>query len=516
MISSAIPIKLFNSLTHEDGDTIDHISEGETAADLETVAGKVTTLETNVGDWDVDIWSTATGSAEPDSLTTMLETLLGDYDKSAISTATSSDGTIYAVLDSLATEVNYSAFDTGAPTMAVAATKTLTIGTKPTEGATVSMGGVTYKFRATALGAGVAASAVLTSNESEIADGDTVTIGTTVYRFKDTTAAAYDVKRNGTTADTTLGNLVKAVNASGEGDGSDYHAGTLIHPTVGAGAVTAHAITFTAKSVGFAGNAIAKAKNEECTELDWDGDGEVFTGGIDAQAANDVYDGGDVATCIINLKKAVNLEGTIGTHYGTGTVVNPIVEIPSLPEGGYSDTTITARNKVKGTVGNATAIGETLADGSWAGNATKLAGGVNGTTAAAAGKVKYIDGVLYTTTKACTTADSSGWNVQYLNSNVTKTLDLSGGTSYTMTATDGIGMIVVTETDGSDGKIILPPATGSQRKIVFSIQKAGNNITLDPAAVPGTDTINTASSKAVTALSTITLLDYASGKWITL
>lgn len=57
MISSSIPIKLFNSLTHEDGDTLDHTSETEAQADIETLAAQV-------GDYD----PTATGSTITDDL----------------------------------------------------------------------------------------------------------------------------------------------------------------------------------------------------------------------------------------------------------------------------------------------------------------------------------------------------------------------------------------------------------------------------------------------------------------
>ena len=41
---------------------------------------------------------------------------------------------------------------------------------------------------------GTAATGVLTSDGTNVSDGDTVTIGSTVYRFKNTMAAAYDVK----------------------------------------------------------------------------------------------------------------------------------------------------------------------------------------------------------------------------------------------------------------------------------------------------------------------------------
>ena len=69
------------------------------------------------------------------------------------------------------------------------------------------------------------------------ADGDTVTFGLTgftqAYRFKDTTAAAYDVKREATATDT-IANLKAAINADGVGDGTDYHAGTAANPYLSA------------------------------------------------------------------------------------------------------------------------------------------------------------------------------------------------------------------------------------------------------------------------------------------
>ena len=122
-----------------------------------------------------------------------------------------------------------------------------------------------YPFKARLLngltiinGDAVQGSTVLTSNNTEVADGDTVTIDTVTYRFKNTPAQAYDVKRNGTTADTTLANLIKAINASGVGDGSDYFAGTLKHPTVFAGTtITAHHFPITSWAYGVAANSIA-------------------------------------------------------------------------------------------------------------------------------------------------------------------------------------------------------------------------------------------------------------------
>jgi hypothetical protein len=45
---------------------------------------------------------------------------------------------------------------------------------------------------------------------------------------------------------------------------------------------------------------------------------------------------------------------------------------------------------------------------------------------------------------------------------------------------------------------------------------ATNAVTVNVAGDPGTDTINTEDSLDVTALTTVTLLDYATGKWMTL
>jgi len=99
------------------------------------------------------------------------------------------------------------------------------------------------------------ATGVLTSNETNPTDGDTVKIGAITYRFKSTMAQAYDVKLHASLADTTLANLVKAINGTGTA-GTEYFAGTVAHTLVTAGAVTAHATTITARTIGYASNSI--------------------------------------------------------------------------------------------------------------------------------------------------------------------------------------------------------------------------------------------------------------------
>lgn len=99
-----------------------------------------------------------------------------------------------------------------------------------------------------------AAVGTLTSDETNVADEGVLVLGDITYRFMDTPEQAYDVQR-GSDADESLSNLIAAINASGD-PGTEYFAGTLIHPLVSAGALTAHASTITAKSLGFSANDI--------------------------------------------------------------------------------------------------------------------------------------------------------------------------------------------------------------------------------------------------------------------
>jgi hypothetical protein len=110
-----------------------------------------------------------------------------------------------------------------------------------------------------------AATGTLTSDTTEVSDGDTVTIGSTVYRFKTTIAQINDVHRTGT-ADTTLGNLAKAINANGVA-GTDYFTGTVANTQVSSSTVSSHAITITALVETAAGNSIATTTT--ATHLSW-------------------------------------------------------------------------------------------------------------------------------------------------------------------------------------------------------------------------------------------------------
>ena len=171
--------------------------------------------------------------------------------------------------------------------------KTVTYESDTPSVATVNSSGVI-----TAVAAGAKATGTLTSDGTNVTDGDTFTLNGRAYRFKDTTAAAYDVKI-GASAAVTLDNLKAAVNASGTGDGTDYHTGTLIHPTVSATTNTNTVQTFEAKTAGTAGNALTLA--EASTHLVVSG--ATLSGGTksDATITATSTDGEFTATTVVTV-----------------------------------------------------------------------------------------------------------------------------------------------------------------------------------------------------------------------
>ncbi len=112
-----------------------------------------------------------------------------------------------------------------------------------------------------------AATGTLTDgNTNNVSDNDTVTIGTTVYRFKNTLAQLYDVKI-GANADATLLSLAKTINGTGVAN-TDMFVGTPAHTLVTASSsVTSHHITITANSEVIGGDSIATTST--ATYMTW-------------------------------------------------------------------------------------------------------------------------------------------------------------------------------------------------------------------------------------------------------
>lgn len=85
---------------------------------------------------------------------------------------------------------------------------------------------------------------------TNVAADDTVVIGDITYTFKATPAAAYDVDV-GADLDTSIGNLVLAINRTGTPGATTYHTDTVANPYVTAAADLANdAIDLTARMPG--------------------------------------------------------------------------------------------------------------------------------------------------------------------------------------------------------------------------------------------------------------------------
>jgi hypothetical protein len=173
--------------------------------------------------------------------------------------------------------------------------------------------------------------------------GDTMTIGTTVYTFiaDNGTLAGGKIKVGADLAGAKL-NIVAAINGT---DGKNTP-----NPKVSASAFAANICTLTALVGGVAGDAIATT--ETFTAV-----GNVFgagtlTSGADCSAQNAV-------TALVAAITASDTQG-VGAVDSTGGVV-------------------TLTSDIAGKKGNDIVVGETMVHGAFAGGATKLSGGVDGT-----------------------------------------------------------------------------------------------------------------------------------------
>lgn len=164
--------------------------------------------------------------------------------------------------------------------------------------------------------AAVASQGTLTIAEP-VSDGDEFTIDTTVYTLKTTPAAAYDIAI-GADEPATKVNIVAAINASGT-PGTEYFAGTLIHPTVSAAAFVGDDCVLTAKVAGEAGDLIVLAESGQgFTHVSnvFDGTGTLggTTAGVDELASNIIFDGQVSAANTVTVR-AINV---------TTSAINPL------------------------------------------------------------------------------------------------------------------------------------------------------------------------------------------------
>lgn len=226
----------------------------------------------------------------------------------------------------------------------------------------------------------------LTSDATNVSDAETVTIGSTVYRFKDTMAQAFDVKI-GADAETSLANLKKAINGTGT-EGVEYFAGTTANANVVGAAITATTLQVWARVIGTTPNTLATT--ETSAHLSWadttlgggtgasdpgvaatnatvtiDGRAYTFVNELsETSGASAVLDqilwGGTTADALDNFKLAINAGAGAGTNYSTGTTAHASVNATT-----NTDTAQTIEADTAGVAGNSITTTETLTNGSW-------------------------------------------------------------------------------------------------------------------------------------------------------
>lgn len=179
-------------------------------------------------------------------------------------------------------------------------------------------------YFATVTDPGGRAVATLTSDNTNVANNDTVTVGNKVYTFKTTLTPTEGEVLRGASADASLLNLIRAINHTGT-PGTDYSCAAANVYVQAASAVTAHAFQVTARQPGTGGNSLATT--ETSTHLSWGG--ALMTGGFsytETPRAIFAGDGVGAAGVIIFGHPVQSIEVTDrGLSYETPPDVNVLV-----------------------------------------------------------------------------------------------------------------------------------------------------------------------------------------------
>lgn len=349
--------------------------------------------------------------------------------------------------------------------------------TNPAVDDTVTIGGVEYYF-AEALNE-APATATLTSDETQPAAGDTVTIGDYVYTFIESLtsinrygqtehAAPFNILI-GADADETLGNLVAAVNGDA-GEGTKYAFNTPAHPRVQAAAVSSHATIMSCREIGdltYLGTEITKG--ETSSHLDWDGSGSIFTGG-EQSVANEIVIGATADDTLQNLADAIN-NGGDGVGSSLATVAHPDVSSSNVAAHAI---TVTARET--GIAGNSIDKAEGSDHLDWDGAGAVLTGGVDETEANDQATCGAVDTGAHTVLITAVPAGYSGNAVVFTESATHISISGSGTLGGT---TPGSNTTGTSDAIGQGGRVqsitvTIPQLTGTPTLTIKVLDASGD------------------------------------------
>lgn len=361
-----------------------------------------------------------------------------------------------------------------------------------------------------AMVAGTHAVSVFTST-GVVVDGQTITIGTTVYTAKSVlTGTAYQVLM-GANAEAFLANLKAAINGDMAGRGTTFTSGTLPHPSVVAVASDATTLTIRGRVPGTSLNTVATT--ETFTNGSWAdttlgggtgaSDAGVTTGAATVTIGSITYTivdelseaygadaipyqvkkGASEATMLDNLKLAINGGAGEGTVYSTGTDAHPYVVATTNTDTAQTIVSRAVGNAAFTAVVNALATTETMANTAWAD--TTFGGGTGDSNPAVTSDnaTFTIGSRTYTavlelseTSGASAVADQILWvtsEAVFLD-NVKKAINGSGtaGTDYSTGTTPHPDVIATTNTDTT--QVIVAKQLGTIGNSIATTETLGN------------------------------------------
>lgn len=237
-----------------------------------------------------------------------------------------------------------------------------------------------------AVGTPTAGTVTLTSDNTNVANTETVTIGNKVYTFKTALTPTEGEVLIGGSADASLLNLINAINHTGTPN-TDYKCAAAHTQVTAASAVTAHAFVLTALTTNSAAVQNALASTETSAHLSFGA--ATFTGALDKYVITALA-GGVAGNSLVttetftpgnNTFDAATLGTTTAgvdcsaTNAGIALAAAITANALSAVSAAQLTGTVTVTATSFGTLPNAVATTEAMANGSWA--AVTLAGGTD-------------------------------------------------------------------------------------------------------------------------------------------